>query len=193
MPVAKQRRATIHGYVEGLDPRAAQVFWQFVNKTESCWLWTGPSNGRYGRLGRRTYAHRLSWEIANGPIPPGLFVLHRCDTPRCVNPAHLFLGTPAENTRDAKAKGRLAVGARHGSKTHPESVPRGARHGTKTTPWRFARGSERPQAKLTEHDVRLIRQYADAGVKKAALSRRFGVSQTVIRKIAKRESWKHVL
>lgn len=72
----------------------------------SCVVWTGRRDEKgYGRAGRRK-AHRVAWETANGPIPTGLCVLHRCDNPPCCNPAHLFLGTQLDNVRDREAKGR---------------------------------------------------------------------------------------
>lgn len=76
-----------------------------------CWLWIGVDDGDtgYGRFGPRQHqAHRVSWLLYRGPIPAGLFVLHRCDVPRCVNPTHLFLGTQTDNVRDCIAKGRFS-------------------------------------------------------------------------------------
>lgn len=76
-----------------------------------CWMWQAATFGDngYGCInvaGKTTAAHRLAWTFRNGAIPEGLFVLHRCDTPRCVNPDHMFLGTIQDNVRDMHAKGR---------------------------------------------------------------------------------------
>jgi len=80
-----------------------------------CWLWTGACvDSGYGviRYGKSLRAHRVSWQIHNGPIPEGMGVLHRCDVPCCVNPAHLFLGTDGDNVRDRDKKNRQARGER---------------------------------------------------------------------------------
>jgi hypothetical protein len=71
-----------------------------------CWLWEGPVNFFGYGLSHHSRVHRLAWEEANGPIPDGLFVLHRCDVPSCCNPDHLFLGTHQDNADDKKRKGR---------------------------------------------------------------------------------------
>jgi hypothetical protein len=91
--------------------------WSMPIPWTGCWLWTGSvaSHG-YGdlRLNKKTkLAHRLSWELANGHIPDGYFVLHRCDVRLCVNPSHLFLGTTTDNMRDKVKKGRHSAGWCH--------------------------------------------------------------------------------
>lgn len=87
-------------------------FWKFVpadRTPEGCWEWTGKRINGYGYLSvkpRRLKAHRLSYELHHGPIPDGAVVRHRCDNPPCVNPAHLELGTIADNNRDMMERGR---------------------------------------------------------------------------------------
>lgn len=84
-----------------------------IDKSGDCWMWTGyklPSG--YGQIWdgvSNTRAHRLSYEIYIGKISEGLFVLHKCDTPACVNPAHLFLGTAKDNAMDMMKKGRCSA------------------------------------------------------------------------------------
>lgn len=93
-----------------------------------CWLWTGAMQHGYGKIRvvmKDVRAHRASWEIHNGPIPDGMCVLHKCDTPLCVNPAHLFLGTQQENIADKQSKGRTGGTGQHNRmKTHcPQGHP----------------------------------------------------------------------
>jgi hypothetical protein len=94
----------------GKQAPLAERFWAKVQKTEGCWNWTAGGNGvGYGIIWsgvKRECAHRVSWELAHGPIPEGKWVLHRCDNPGCVNPEHLFLGDNTANVRDMHSKGR---------------------------------------------------------------------------------------
>lgn len=95
----------------------AERFWRYVERGEpaACWTWGGYRTSQGygtikagGKYGTTLLAHRVSWSLENRrEIPEGLFVCHSCDTPACVNPAHLWLGTHTDNIRDAKRKGRL--------------------------------------------------------------------------------------
>lgn len=155
-------------------------FWSKVDKGDGkdpCWIWTGigtESHGDYGTFvhaRKKIFAHRFSYELAHGKIPDGFRVLHKCDTPRCVNPNHLFLGTMSDNAHDMVNKGR------HGSKTHPE---------------RFERGSRHHAAKLTEDDIAKIKNLREAGVYQKDIAKLFGVSQSVISNIETGTTWAHV-
>lgn len=141
-------------------------FWSRVVASGDCWLWTGVRTGSgYGeisRSGRYISAHRAAYEMLLGSIPDGLCVLHHCDNPLCVRPAHLFLGTHADNAADRNMKRRQARGERQGL------------------------------AKLTSRRVRWIRKAYAAGLgSQRKLADRFGVSQPTIWKIIHRKTWGH--
>jgi hypothetical protein len=145
-------------------------FWRYVQKTESCWEWVG-NKGRfgYGRIqefgvsGKTVQAHRLSYQMHVGPIPDGLFVMHKCDNPSCVNPGHLQLGTPRDNTQDMIAKGRKRVVA-----------PVGEGNG---------------KSKLTAELAKYIKSSLSTN---AELARELNLSPNCIRGVRTGRTWKHV-
>lgn len=137
-----------------------------------CVLWVASLKAGYGQLmwnRKPMHTHRLAWEDANGPIPAGKHVLHRCDTPACINPAHLWLGSHAENMADAARKGRQMSG-------EARSV---------VSP----RGADQWNSKLTAAEVREIRA---AGGSYSTIARQFGVSKSNIVMIRTGKSWKHL-
>ncbi|NVJ27312.1 HNH endonuclease [Myxococcus sp. AM011] len=155
-------------------------FWSKVAKAHEndCWLWQAAiSHTGYGviGLGRQAdgigYSHRLAWALSNGPIPEGLYVLHRCDNRRCCNPSHLFLGTHAENMRDAARKGRLA------SQSQPERMVRGERH---------------PNAKLNDTIVQTIRALRAGGRSYRQIARHLGIPKSNVAAVALGRTWRHV-
>lgn len=144
-------------------------FWSKVDRSGDCWLWTGGTTRGYGmfHLGpsvtpRQMKAHRFSWVLAHGQIDHGLCVCHRCDRTECVRPDHLFLGTSADNTRDAVTKRRVAWGERNAG------------------------------SKLTEHEVTDIRDAYLLGATNGELAARFGVSSDAIRRAVSGARWSDV-
>lgn len=144
------------------------IFWSKVSmpiNQDDCWEWTGATRRGYGVMGahrRSLYVHRISWWLAYGEIPDGLFVCHKCDNPKCVNPSHLFLGTTQDNTQDKVNKGR-------------QHRPKGELSGTH---------------KLTQVQVDYIRErYAQGGITQRKLAAEFGVKQQCISRVVKRLRW----
>jgi len=158
-------------------------FWMkvaMVSESE-CWHWTGRTDkDGYGLIiiaGRKWLTHRLSYHLANGTITDGMLVCHKCDVRNCVNPSHLFLGTPADNSADMRHKGRQAMGLTHAWALHPDRVPRGERNG---------------RSKLSVEQVREIKRRLALGEMKSELAKAFGVSDTVIHHINSGKLWRSV-
>lgn len=89
----------------GPAPRFDRDFWDFVERSGECWNWTGPTNRKGYGLWKRSLAHRFSLAEAVPSPDPSLFACHTCDNPPCVNPAHLYWGTAADNARDLVERG----------------------------------------------------------------------------------------
>lgn len=139
-----------------------------VRNATNCWEWAGHCSYKgYGIVsfkGKQTTAQRVSWQIWNGDIPRGLLVCHHCDNPPCVNPDHLWIGTPKQNTHDAMNKGRLS------------RLPR-------------AWGESHGQHKLTEFQATEIFKSLASN---KSLSIRFKVASPTIWKIKHKLIWKHI-
>jgi hypothetical protein len=143
-------------------------FWPKVDVRgpKECWWWTAcrlPAGyGRFSVNGRMVLAHRYVYELVYGIDPGDLQVLHTCDNPSCCNPAHLFLGTQADNMADMEAKGRQS------------------------------RGIDRPAAKLTEEGVREARRLSADGWSQRKIADKLGVNQATIWFVLNGKTWKDV-
>jgi hypothetical protein len=165
----------IHCRRSNVVPLETRFFDRVGRKTANgCILWNGRLNEHgYGVISpagtpglgepHELLAHRVAYELLIGPIPDGLFVLHRCDNPPCINPIDLFLGTQADNMADKVAKGRQLPGEMH------------------------------PMAKLTNDDARaIINRYRAGGIYQRQLAKEYGVGQAAISKIILRDGWKNI-
>jgi hypothetical protein len=150
--------------IGGLERRFRK---KFVERgPDECWVWEGGLAGRkgYGVIsykGKNVRAHRLAWELANGPIPNGLFVCHHCDNPPCVNPNHLFLGTATDNAQDMCQKGRWANGVSSGAASPAQQ-----------------------QARVAE-----IRERYTSGDSISAISLLVGMHKTTVARIVRAHEW----
>ena len=171
--------SAIHGRVlVVLSESTVARFWTKVDVREpdECWPWTAAVRStrcQYGVLkvdGRVRLAHRLSYEIANGPMPDGVLVCHSCDVPLCVNPAHLFAGSYRDNAVDALQKGRM--------------TPVQTRHQA---------GVENLNARLTEDVVRAIRADRAGGMNLVPLAAKYGVGYSTVRDVVAGRTWTHVV
>jgi hypothetical protein len=184
-----------------------QRFWEKVNKDgptmahmiTPCWIWKPYKDGNgYGMFSVNKInrlAHRVSFEINVKPIPFGMCVLHRCDNPSCVRPDHLWIGTQLENIADRDKKGRQVAssGEKNGKYTKPEKTPRGENHGRYTKPERTARGERNGQSKLTDNLVLYIRErHARGDVSLQYIATEIGISRTIVWRVVRRKSWKHI-
>jgi hypothetical protein len=145
-------------------------FWGKVEKGHpvACWPWFRAKNangyGLFRIAGSTRLAHRIAWKLEHGEISDGLLVLHRCDNPACVNPAHLRLGTQSDNMAECHARGRSRIPA--------------------------FRGETHPQAKLDHEKAAEIRTlYKGGGYSHLGLAKLFQVSETTIREILVGERW----
>lgn len=151
-----------------------ELFWSKVAITsdDKCWLWLASKNNKgYGQKmlnGQITLAHRIAWTLPNYIIPDGLFVLHSCDNPSCVNPKHLFIGTNQENMDDMVKKGRYIVRDRTNSK-----------------------GEKNSKHKLTALQVLEIRRCYEANeMNTPQLAVKYGVNKSSIARVINKKAWK---
>lgn len=139
--------------------RIKQLFNKRVIRKEGCWDWIGSTNSQgYANFkadNKMILAHRVSWELHNGQIPAGMYVLHKCDNRKCQNPSDLFIGTPLDNMHDMIKKGR----------------------------GRYLFGEKNPMAKFTNNEIEEIRYLIKTGQSLVSIARKYNVNDTTIGRI----------
>ena len=147
----------------------SKTFWSYVEVSPECWQWIGATDKdgygvmTYGGTRRQFRAHRISWELHNGKIPSGQVVRHTCDTPTCVNPDHLIIGTVKQNAQDMVERGRSL------------------------------RGEKNHKSKITASTVREIRRlYSIGGMTQKQIGEKFGINDRSVSHIVRRVTWAHV-
>lgn len=151
-----------------------------INDVTGCWIWQDALHrdgyGVFWDGQSSRQAHRIAYQVFVGDTPRHLFVCHKCDNRRCVNPSHLFLGTASDNSNDAKSKGRLARGEKHGMFGRSDRCA-------------DAKGTNNNMAKLIDEQVIEIIKSDEP---MAVLADRFGVKYQAIYKIKRGMRWKHL-
>lgn len=154
-----------------------------VNELNGCVEWIAASvpfgYGLIAYQGKQQYAHRVSWQLKHGDIPHGMFVLHRCDNPRCVNADHLFLGTLSDNTKDMIRKNRQRLNPAHGERNWMK------KNGYKLS------GENNGYSKLKFSDVSEIRRLGKTNKTQKDIAEIFSVSRSTVGRILRGESWLH--
>lgn len=157
-----------------------RAFNEIIPSKNGCIEWnklrTEYGYGRFCLYGSYVLTHRYSYEIFNGEIN-GLHVCHSCDNPPCINPKHLFLGTPKENINDSSKKGRLHFGKNNGAYTRPDRKPVGDRNGS---------------SKLNTKQVLEILDRVKGGELPSRIHKDYGISKPHAYQIANGKSWKHL-
>lgn len=203
-----------------ITPKLQKRFWAKVRKAGAnvCWEWQaskfkGRGYGTFVVEGRLWSAHRVSYVLAHGSIPKGLYICHTCDNQGCVNPAHLYAGTHDDNTRDAIERGRNPKGQKHGMAKFSEETLQQVRDLTEqgiserqvaamlgvsssqVHRIKLAAGIAAPEqrqrpVKLTLDDAREIRRLRNNGVRGSDIAIKFGISQALVCDIVKNRAWK---
>lgn len=152
------------------DPKLIDIFkkYEIEKQRNGCWYWTRSLDGSgYGNLSvnnKMWRAHRYFFYVAYGKHPGNNVVMHKCDTPICVNPEHLSLGTQLDNIADRHRKGRNGA----------------------------CRGDDAPWSKLSSNQIPIIKRMFEEGIPRIQIMEKFNISKTQMYRIVKGESWRHI-